>query len=310
MSVIQAVAERYPTVSVIIPVTRRDLLPWVLQSLRDQSYDGTFEIIVVGTFADEFAEPWPIIPLNVPQLLAPGKARNLGAARASGAILIFLDDDCAVPSTWIAQNVRALQQEQIGAVGARMPGKAPGFFARCTDFASFGDFQHHQVKDIPLAAASMAVWRLLFEQAGGFDNSMLPGEEEDTDLCHRIQKLHYRTVYRPDIIVIHDHRRDTAGKLFRHTYRQGLRRGLDTKLAHRDLGARNRLLGSVRFPPLFFLCLPMIALAATLRIIILNVRSHKKVMLYSPVIFLSKITYNYGIFMHLLRASRQGQNNA
>lgn len=307
MSVIQAVVERYPAVSVIIPATRRDLLPWVLQALRGQVYDGTFEIIVVGTFADEFADQWSIIPLKVPQLLAPGKARNLGAARASGEILIFLDDDCAVPPTWIAQNVRALQQEQIGAVGARMPGKASGFFARCTDFASFGDFQHNEVKDIPLAAASMAVWRSLFEQAGGFDNSMLPGEEEDTDLCHHIQKLHYRTVYRPDIFVIHDHRRDTPGKLFRHTYRQGLRRGLDTKLAHREMGIRNRLLSSIRFPPLFFLCLPAIALAATLRIVVLNVRIHKKVVLYSPVIFLSKVTYNYGIFIHLLRAQRQGK---
>jgi glycosyltransferase involved in cell wall biosynthesis len=307
MSAIQAVNERYPAVSVIIPVTRRDLLPWVLQSLRTQSYDGTFEIIVVGTFADEFAGQWPIIPLNVPQLLAPGKARNLGAARASGTILIFLDDDCAVPSTWIAQNVRALQQEQIGAVGARMPGKARGFFARCTDFASFGDFQNKRVKDIPLAAASMAVWRSLFELAGGFDTSMLPGEEEDTDLCYRIQKLHYRTVYQPDVVVIHDHRRDTPGKLLRHTYRQGLRRGLATKLAHRELRVRNRLLGGVRFPPFFFLCLPLIALAATLRIVALNVRAHKKVVFYSPVIFLSKVTYNYGIFMHLLQASRRGK---
>lgn len=307
MSAIQAVDERYPAVSVIIPATRRDLLPWVLQSLQAQQYEGTFETIVVSTFADVLAQQWSILPVTVPQLLPPGKARNLGAARAGGTVLIFLDDDCAVPPTWIAANVRALQQEQIGAVGARMPGKAHGFFARCTDFASFGDFQHGRVKDIPLAAASMAVWRSIFEQTGGFDNSMVTGEEEDTDLCHRIQKLSYRTIYQPSIVITHDHRRETLGKLLRHTYRQGLRRGLATKLAHRELGLRNRLLSYVQSPPLFLLCLPLIALAATLRIVVLNVRERKQVILYSPFIFLSKITYNYGIFMHLLQKSRRGK---
>lgn len=290
-----------PSISVIIPATRRDLLPWVLQALCTcvHHYVGKTEIIVVGTFAAEFQARWPIIPVSIPLPYPPGRARNLGARRASGDILIFLDDDCAVPPDWLTRNVNALRHPDVGAVGTRIQGKSQAFFARCTDFACFGDYQHSHSRAMPLAAASMAVWRTLYDRVGGFDETMLPGEEEDTDLCHCLQRLGYHTVYRPDIVILHDHRRDTLGKLLRHTYRQGLRRGLATKQAYHDLSLRNRLLASVRFPPLFLLLLPAIALAATLRIVLLNIKEHRAVLLYAPFILLAKMTYNYGIFRRI-----------
>jgi glycosyltransferase involved in cell wall biosynthesis len=289
-------------VSVIIPATRRNLLPWVLRSLYAQRYQGKREIIVVGTFATEFQTRWPIIPITTPELYPPGRARNLGAQQAQGSIIIFLDDDCAVPSDWIARNINALRQEQVGAVGARIRGKSRAFFARCTDFASFGDYQAGYPRNIPLAAASLGIWRTLYQQAGGFNETMMPGEEEDTDLCHRLQRLGYQTVYRPEIAIIHDHRRDTLGKLLRHTYHQGLRRGLKTKQIYCDLGWRNRLLASIRFPPLFLLLLPLIALAATLRIVLINVGEQQAVLLYAPFILLAKVAYNYGIFKQLCQS--------
>lgn len=294
----------FPFVSIIIPATRPDRLTWILHSLYDQRYGGDYEVIVVATFAQAFAEDWPLLPVQIEQPHAPGHARNLGAQWARGDVLIFLDDDCAVPADWITYNVLALQQDNVGAVGARIRGRSSAFFARCTDFACFGDFQHSRECDMPLATASMGIWHAVFEEAGGFDDTMVAGEEEDTDLCYRIQSLHYRTVYCPSISVLHDHQRNTFRKLMRHTYQQGLKRGLHTKIQYRHQSLRNRVLTIICFPPLFLLFLPIISLLTTIRIIALNIREQRSMLVYAPFIFCAKIVYNYGIFVHHIKRFR------
>jgi GT2 family glycosyltransferase len=185
-------------------------------------------------------------------------------------------------------------------IGARIRGKSQAFFARCTDFTNFGDYQHGRLMDVPIAGASMAVHRKTFEAAGGFDETKHYGEDEDVDLCYRIQQLGYRTVYQPDIVVTHNHHRDTLRKILSHNYAHGKDSGLTTKLQYQKLGWKNRLLASVRFPLLFLFLLPYIALAATARIVLLNIRTSGEVLRYVPIIFLAKLAYEFGIFQRLL----------
>ena len=300
--------ETHPRVSVIIPTSRLDQAAQTLESLSRQHYTGEIETIVVGPKVDELAQHWPIIPVNPGPIREPGKARNLGAARATGDVLLFLDDDCTVAEDWVERNVCALQQPKVGAVGARIRSKSSAFFARCTDFTNFGYYQHGHCTDGPVASASMGVPRSVFYAIGRFDETQCSGE--DMDLCFRLQKQGYRTIYQPDIVVTHDHRRDTLGKLLRYNYSHGLAGGLTSKIRHRSMGLKNRLLYSVRFPPVFLLLLPLIALSATVQIVATNIGDNLSVLLHAPFILLGKFAYEFGIFRQLIASIKIEDSDA
>lgn len=289
---------QYPVVSVIVPAARAEQAAHTLESLSCQRYPGKIEIIVVSPAADALARRWPIIPVKPVTMGYPGAARNLGATHATGEVLLFLDDDCTAADDWVERNVQALAQPGTGAVGGRIRGKSRAFFARCTDFVNFGDFQHKRAIEILLAAASLGVRRTVFDAAGGFEETKPYGE--DIEFSHRVQHLGYHTIYQPDICVLHDHRRDTLGKILQYNYRNGYITGLAAKLRHKQSGLRNRLLYMVRSPFVFLLCLPAIAAAATARIVLMNVRDNREVLLYAPFILLAKLAYELGIFRNLM----------
>ena len=289
----------YPSVSIIMPATRPMRAEQALQALSQQCYAGKTETIVVGPPATRLAQRWPIIAVNPGLIREPGRARNLGVTHATGAVLLFLDDDMLVAKNWIALNVAALQKPHVGIVGARMPGKAHTFFARCSDFTNCGYYQHSQAMDESLGAGSMGIRAAVFAAAGGFDEVLRASE--DIDLCYRVRQLGYRTIYQPDIVVMHDHEYNTLGKLLRHNYAHGLVAGLTITRRYRDNTLKHRLLYLVRSPLIFLLLFPIIATAATLRIVMLNCADHKRVLLYAPFILLGKLAYEFGIYINLCK---------
>lgn len=292
--------EQQPSVSIVIPVSRPARVEYVLYALSKQLYAGKCETIIVGPSVQAVVRRWPAIrAINTILLEKPGKARNLGAMHARGDILLFLDDDIVVAEDWIAQNVHALRRPEVGVVGARVTGKADSFFARCVDFTNFGHYQHRHQHNGPVASASMGVHTVLFQRVEGFDQAL--GSGEDIDFCYRIQKQGKHTYYQPEITVIHDHRQSTLGALLRYNYAHGLAEGLTTKIRHRHSGLKNVLLYHARFPPLFLVLLPVIAVIATLHIVIINIRGQKQVLFYSPFILLGKLAYEYGILVKLCK---------
>jgi glycosyltransferase involved in cell wall biosynthesis/peptidoglycan/xylan/chitin deacetylase (PgdA/CDA1 family) len=115
-------------VSVVIPTyNRRSSLERCLSSLAAQSFPVMeYEVIVVAdgctddtvellrSFAPRFAFRW----LSQQNQGAPA-AQNLGVAAATGAIILFLDDDCVCGTDVIAAHYDAhAQQDQIVAIGA------------------------------------------------------------------------------------------------------------------------------------------------------------------------------------------------
>ncbi len=293
----------YPDVSIIIPASRLEKAEQALEALNQQQYAGKLEILMVGPPARQLGTRWPIRVIHAEAVYKPGKARNLGAAQASGDVLLFLDDDMLVTTNWVAQNVQALKPKDIGAVGARMPGKTRTFYARCTDFTNYGRYQHIHAIDEPLGAGSIGIYKELFVELGGFDEELYASE--DIELCYRIQKQGYRTIYRPEIVVTHDHHCDTLKKLLNYNYIRGYQSGLEEKQRQHDKKLQKRLIVIIiRYPLLFLVLLPLLALIGTITIVGLNIHDHPYILLYTPSIFLGKLAYQTGVFMCLLRARR------
>ncbi len=287
-------------VSVIIPYSKLDVAQVALEQLVHQTYPADLtEIIVVGPGSSALANRWPIKAIDTHPIYYPGEARNIGAAAAEGDYFLFIDDDCEPAPDWIEQNIRELEQPEIGAVGGQIAGKSKAFFAQCVDFSSFAFSQVSRRMETPVCSASLAVKRQVFEAALGFSEELRSGE--DIDFCYRLIKMGYKTVYQPSVKVLHNHRRKDFSTLMRYSYFYGRVKGLYVKLRHADMSKRNRILTLFYHPLIYFLMVIPVSLGITGTIVRLNVREYPRVLIYAPFIFLSKVAYHIGIWRWILK---------
>lgn len=179
--------------------------------LKYNSYD--YEIIVVDNqstdgsvdyMKENYGEKIKIIQ-NSKNGCASG--RNLGAAEASGEILVFLDSDqWATHFRWLdpALEVLALDR-RIGAVGWTAgwftPGKVTGPTADFLPSRGSNWFTSLKYRcDVAyLGSGGMVIPRYIWEQTGGFDEAYDPTCFEDTDLSLSIKFLGYSLAYCPFI---------------------------------------------------------------------------------------------------------------
>lgn len=184
--------------------------------------DVPHEIIVVdnaspdGT-AERIRERFPEVRLIANEANAGfGAANNQAAALARGEILALVNSDAVVPAGWLEPLLGELRRPEVGAVvpalvnedgtmqvagallgadgsvvalGAGADAEDPAFrFRRATDFG---------------AAACMLLRREDFLEAGGFLDAYSPAYFEDTDLCLTLLERGLRTVYVPEVRVLH-----------------------------------------------------------------------------------------------------------
>ena len=288
-------------VSVIIPFSKPDLAEVALEKLLRQTYPAELtEILLVGPKSSMLANRWPIKAIETKPIYYPGEARNIGARAATGDFFLFLDDDCDPALDWIEQNVRELEQPEVGAVGGQIAGKSKAFFAQCVDFSRFAFSQVNRRKEDAVCSASLGVKQQAYEEAQGFNEELR--SEEDMDFCYRLNKLGYKTIYQPAIKVLHDHRRNSLGALIRYSYFYGRVSGLYVKRLHPEMSKRNAVLTRIQNPVLYPLMMIPVSLGATLNIVRTNMREYPRVLLYAPFIFLSKLASHMGVWQWI----RQG----
>jgi mycofactocin system glycosyltransferase len=209
--------ESYPNVSIIIPV--RDQpgdLGECLASLADMDYPADLrEIIVVddGSKKDvsRIIMTENIRFIRLEESLGPAAARNIGAEKAVGDILAFLDADCTAGEKWLSEIVPFFQASGVGAVGGLVEGyHKKGFLDRYEATASSLNMGRRLLLEGKSGAtfyvptANMLVKRDVFMSTGGFRAGMRIGE--DVDFCWRLRGLGHTLLYVPFGAVAHKHR--------------------------------------------------------------------------------------------------------
>jgi glycosyltransferase involved in cell wall biosynthesis len=181
---------RSPDVSFIIPSFRsRETIGATLESIRRQATDLRLEVIVVDSSADETAS-WigSTFPeaqvLTSPERLYPGAARNLGAAKAKGESLAFLDADAAASSNWLATLAARLSQGVAGdrvtmvggAVANGNPERAP---SRVLHWIEFSEYLPglSSGRRATLSSSNLLVGRADFLASGGFSERYRMAED-------------------------------------------------------------------------------------------------------------------------------------
>ncbi len=216
-------AER-PDASIIIPVY--DQFAHTLACLRALVAHpslASVEIIVVddGSSDDTATALAQIDGLRYHRRTSNGgfiAACNDGAAMATGAVLVFLNNDTLPQPGWLDAMLQVFTDDaSVGLVGAQLlypdgrlqeAGGVVFSDGSGWNYGRFGspcDPRHAYLRDADyVSAAAAAIPRDLFEHIGGFDPRYAPAYYEDTDLAFAVRAAGKRVVYQPAARVVHD----------------------------------------------------------------------------------------------------------
>jgi glycosyltransferase involved in cell wall biosynthesis len=236
--------------SVVIPTyDRPGCLRSLLEGVGRQTFDGTFEVIVVndgGPALEEIVEPFRAsfaLTLVNQENSGPAKARNHGAALAAGRWLVFIDDDCVPQQDWLAETARACRAHPEAGIGGRVVNLLDSnIYASASqllvDFL-YEYYGHDGGRSGRFFTTNnMALPTAMFRQLGGFDENFPKAAGEDREFCDRWSHFGFSLQYDQDVIVGHAHdlaltsfakqhfRYGSAAKLYWELRRQRVGRGL------------------------------------------------------------------------------------
>lgn len=220
-----------PSISVIIPTyNREDALRDSIADLLKQDYPN-FEAIVVDQTAthkpeiqgylEEMSHAGKIRWFRVDWASLPG-ARNYAVRRATGEIILFIDDDVQLPEGFLAAHGRNYQEKpEVGAVAGRvfdrmkltdsggslsieeLPPEAmdPGIAWYYIDLV-------HTVKPQQVLSArgcNMSFRREIFTKYGLKFDERFRGSavREESDFCLRLRETGYKIWYDPEAHLVH-----------------------------------------------------------------------------------------------------------
>ncbi len=205
--------------SFIIPVYNRpEEVDELLQSLTQQTYDASFEAVVIEdgstlpaeSICENYAKKLNITYLSK-QNSGPGSSRNYGMQHASGDYFLILDSDCILPPYYLEAVDDFLQKNYVDCFGG--PDTADESFTTIqkainyvmTSLLTTGGIRGKEksVQKFEPRSFNMGLSRKAFEATGGFGN-IHPGE--DPDLVIRLWQQGSQTAFIPSAFVYHKRR--------------------------------------------------------------------------------------------------------
>lgn len=213
-------ASSAPFVSVIVPVhNSARTLGACLQALEQTVYKS-WEVIVVDDGSDDGSgdiatnQGYRVLH-NRGAARGPAWARNHGARRAKGEILVFVDADVAVRPDTVLRLVQTLQKTGAAACFGSYDDApaAENFLSQYKNLLHHFVHQHGRHEATTFWAACGAVRRAAFKDVGGFNEAYKRPSIEDIELGQRLRANGYSIHLVPEIQVTHLKRWDAPGLL-------------------------------------------------------------------------------------------------
>jgi glucosyl-dolichyl phosphate glucuronosyltransferase len=240
-------------VSVLIPTHNRAAsLRRLLESLEASAglEETALEIIVVNNNSTdatslvlmELVAEQRRFPILVLEQLKHGKswALNLGLGRATGSLVLLLDDDVAVDNFCVAEHVAAYKEGPFDAVQGKVlagadPEGQPANMARLREYnIPIVDHGDVSCEVQGFTGTNISLKREVFEKAGLFDTRLGPGASgfsEDTEYSRRIRENGFKIGYAPKAITYHELNPERYGSSYNRDvqYRKGISRSIYRK---------------------------------------------------------------------------------
>ncbi len=218
--------------SIIIPCYNCEkTISNTLNSLLEQKTKKQFEIICVddGSIDNTKKEIQKIKSKKVGYFYqknkGPAKARNIGAKKAKGEIILFIDSDCVAEKNWLEEMIKPFDDKKVVAVQGAYKTKQKELTARFSQIEIEERYEKmKKSKSIDWVGSYSAAYnKKEYFSVGGFDESFPIASGEDPELSYKLHEKGGRIVFNPRAIVYHFHPKKLSKylkiKFFRAFYR-------------------------------------------------------------------------------------------
>lgn len=219
----------HPLVSVVIPSKDHpEILEQCLKSFRKKTLYGCYEWIVVDNGSSEenrarilkLQQEYGFMYLYEKMSFNFSRMCNMGAAKAQGDLLLFLNDDIEIiEKNWLGRMVGQAIQPHAGAVGAKLwyagtrqiqhagiTNLKIGPSHKLVTFQDDRDYYYGRNRVtynmIGVTAACLMVAKSKYRQVGGFDEEMAVSYN-DVEFCFKLAEAGYYNVLRNDAVLCH-----------------------------------------------------------------------------------------------------------
>lgn len=221
-----------PLVSIVIPTKDHvDDLQMAIESILERTSYQNYEVLVLDNNSEEpetldYLASLPKVDSRIHVIDAAfpfnwSKLNNLGASKAEGNVLVFLNNDTQVISPdWLDRLVEQSLRDDIGVVGGLLL-YPDGTIQHAGVVVGMGGWADHVYKGAQpvhngnpyvspmvtrnvsaVTGACMAISRCHFEQLGGFNEDFIVCGS-DVELCLNAMKHGLRNVYCPYVKLMH-----------------------------------------------------------------------------------------------------------
>ena len=203
---------QFPSVSIIIPAfIAGGRIAKCLEALCAQAEQHRAEILVVNDgSADNTAEVaarFPTVRVINQANAGPAAARNRGAFEASGAILVFTDDDCIPAPGWLDAMLRPFDDPEVVATKGVYRTRQEELLARFVQVEYEDRYRLMKKLDFIdfVDTYSAAFRRERFLEMNGFDPDFPLACAEDAELSYRMSARGWKMKFVADGVVYHSH---------------------------------------------------------------------------------------------------------
>lgn len=201
----------FPSASIIIPAYNAEKhLQACLDALLQQTIHPE-EIIVVDDGSTDstrtIAESFSLVTLLTQKNQGPAKARNAGAKKASGDIILFIDSDCVPEKNWLEEMLKPFEDAKVVGVQGAYKTKQKSPTARFDQLDIEYRYERMKKKDTIdwIGTYSAAYQRKVFLEVKGFDETFPKASGEDSELSYRLAEEGMILKFAPNAIVYHTH---------------------------------------------------------------------------------------------------------